>query len=248
MVVGHHHRVSEDSRAEVLYVAYSAAWATRIAEQDDSFQILLDELVRHGLGEAFGSEGPGQDMMCRIWEKGVPPGKFKFAVRRELPRLALHGAKMLGGAFLEVARLFADSSTETVDLTWMDLPEGHLKLSDDRKAFDLVMRNFHDPVEELELDVMLTDPSKLLRDRNRLPSPNRRDAYEFSAWLRLTEPCPGAAVMVGEHLVGRTQLPASAWEDLKVEEARGVYADGRLFLPWTREEPTLQCVVPRRTT
>lgn len=156
-------------------------------------------------------------MMGRIWEKGVPPEEFKPAVRREVPRVALHSAKAIGRAYWQVARLLADSPSEEHDLTWMNLPRGHRKLSDDRKAFDVVLRYFHEGVAEVELDVILVDPSDVLGERNRFPSPNRPDATE--------------SVSLG---------------GLKVEEARGVYADGRLFLPKGECGATLQCVVPKR--
>lgn len=128
----------------------------------------------------------------------------------------------------------------------MDLPPGHRKLSDARKAHDLLLRHFHKPVEQIELEVILNDNSSALGKRFRSPSPNRRDAFELSAWLRTSGHAPDADVMVGSHHVGRVLLPQPVWNDLQVEEAKDVYADGRLFFPKSGElVATLKSFVPK---
>jgi hypothetical protein len=186
-------------------------------------------------------------MMVRIWERGLPPAKLKSALLLEVSRVGFQAVRAIAGAYWSIARLFAGTKWERVDMSHLDMPTGHKKLSEDRKAFDLVLRHFHKPVYEIELEVTLNDQAGILNERYQHPSPNRREAFELPAWLRLADQSPDAAVMVGPHIVGLTELPGEAWEDLVVESANDIYADGRLFLPFAGDESaSIQCVVPKR--
>lgn len=238
--------MEEDRSFADLEAAYSAAWTIRTEQLDASYEVLRGQLFRHGLGDLFGPDRPGEAMIRPIWERGVPPEELSHTLRREIPRIAGGALRAAGRAYWELARLFANTKWEKADLAWMDLPQGHRKLSDDRKAYDLLLRHFHKPVEQIELEVTLHDNSSALGKRFRSPSANRRDAFELSAWVRLGGHAPDADVMVGSHQVGRVVLPPPVWDDLHVEEARGVHADGRLFFPMSGElVATLQSFVPK---
>ena len=227
---------------EDLLEAYAAAWAVRIKHGDHSFAVLRTELDRPGL-VGFGADGAGHDILARLWERGVRPEQLKSALRREFPGVALKALKAVGGAYLAIAKMFVGGTWEHEHLSWLEMPSGHRRLSDERKAFDLVLRHFHQPVVEIELGVTL-DPT-VLDGRPRVPSANRTDSYELPAWMRPSEESPRASVMVGELEVGETEVPATVWQDLTMEAANNVYADGSLFLPITGEGPTtIECVVP----
>lgn len=107
----------EDDRSfAYLKAAYSAAWKTRTEQLNDSYEILRGQLIRHGLGDLFGPDRPGEAMMRPIWERGVPPEELRSNVRREVPQLAGDAFMAAGRAYRELARLFANSKWENADL------------------------------------------------------------------------------------------------------------------------------------
>ncbi|MBF4163662.1 hypothetical protein [Nocardioides acrostichi] len=137
--------MARSDRFDLLRAAYSVAWDTRTHGGDKSFDILSSELRKRGLGDTFVSDGPGRDTMVRIWERGVPPAKLKSALLLEVSRVGFQAVRAIGSAYRSIARLFAGTTWERVDMSHLDMPTGHKKLSEDRKPFDLVLRHFHKP-------------------------------------------------------------------------------------------------------
>ncbi len=228
--------------------AYSAAWEVRERTADDSPAILFNTLSARGLDE-FSDPGPGRDLMQSFWQRGVTPDRLRAEFRRAVPGLAWTAVKGLAKSAVEVMGYLRGMEWESVDLSWLDLPDGHRKLSDHRHAHDLVLRWLHPWVDQVPLELRIDESADEVINRClQLPSANRRDSSEAPVWLRLEAESPDAEVMVGRARIGWTSLPGPAWDDLKHEEQRGVYADGSVFLegPPGRVRTELSCYVPRR--
>ena len=231
-----------------LHDAYSAAWEVRERTADDSPAILFNTLSASGLDE-FSDPGPGRDLMQSFWQRGVRPDRLRAEVKRALPGLAWAALKGFAQSTREIIRIFRGTEWESVDLSWLDLPEGHRELSDHRHAHDLVLRWLHPRVDQVPLELRIDEAAEDVINRClQLPSANRRDWSEAPVWLQLGAESPDAEVMVGRTRIGWTSLPGPAWGDLKQEEHQGVHADGSVFLqgpPW-RVRAELSCYLPLR--
>jgi hypothetical protein len=221
--------------------AYAAAWATRQRTEDDSPDLLIEHLA--AAGEVFSSPGPSRDFVVSLWERGVPPEALDAEVRRALPGVAGAALGSLARSAVEMARVFREGGR--LDLSWMDLPEGHRKLSDARKANDLVLRWLHPRVDKVALDLRLDEAAAAAIGRCRqLPSPNRDGWAEAYCWLLPDRP-PNVQVMVGEERIGWSTVPDHVWPLLEREEHRRIYADGSVFLDHAGARIELVCFLPR---
>jgi hypothetical protein len=228
--------------------AYSAAWATRVRLADASGDVLLAQLRQHGLHE-FADAGIGRDLILGFWQRGVPPDRLQREFRRAVSGLAVTALTEMAGSAREVWRFFRDQEWEALDLSWLDLPVGHRRLTEARHSNDLLLRWFHPSVDEASLELALDEEaSEVLRRCRVLPSASRSNWFEAPAWLKPEDQEPHAEVMVGTTRIGRTRVPERAWSALKAEQARNVYADGALFLAMDETSGAaveLKCYLPR---
>lgn len=227
---------------EQLRDAYASAWESRQRTGDDSPATLLEELTRRGL-KPFGKPGPLRDLLLSLWGREVPPAALDREIRRALPGIAWTTVGSMAKASVEMARILLAGHWEHVDLSWQDMPEGHRKLSDARKANDLVLRWLHKPVDKITLDVHVDNTVVIERCR-KVPSANRDGWAEAACWLQPQRP-PEVEVMVGKERIGRTVVPDRVWDALKREEERRIYADGSLFLNDYGPQIELVCFLPR---
>jgi hypothetical protein len=227
---------------EQLRDAYATAWESRQRTRDDSPATLLEELTRRGL-EAFEKPGPLRDLLLSLWDRAVPPTELDREIRRALPGIAWTAVGSMAKATVEVARILVAGHWEQVDLSWQDMPEGHRKLSDARKANDLVLRWLHKPVDKITLDIHVDNTVAIERCRE-APSANRDGWAEAHCWLQPHE-LPTVEVKVGKEHVGWTVVPDRVWDALKREEKRRIYADGSLLLNYYGPQIELVCYLPR---
>ena len=231
-----------DEDLDRLRDAYVAAWEMRQQTGDDSPALLVERLAASRL-EVFSAPGPGRDLMLSLWERGVPPEALERELRRAAPGMALTALRSVGRSALEIARVFHEGGQ--LDFSWMDLPDAKRKLSDARKANDLVLRWLHPRVDKVALDLRLDEAAAELIGRCRqFPSANRDGWAEAYCWL-LPEHPPNVQVMVGTERIGWAAVPGDGWPELKREEQRRVYADGSLFLHHYGPEIELVCYLPR---
>lgn len=222
--------------------AYGAAWETRQQTGDASPAVLIENLAAADL-EVFSSPGPGRDFVLSLWERGVPPEALERELRRAVPGIALTTLGSLGRSAVGIVRVFREGGR--LDFSWMDLPEGYRKLSDARKANDLVLRWLHPPVDRVALVLRVDDAAVAAIGRCRqVPSANRNGWAEAYCWLLLDDP-PNVQVMVGKERIGWATVPDHAWSVLKREEQRRIYADGSVFLDHYGAEIELVCFLPR---
>jgi hypothetical protein len=222
--------------------AYAAAWEMRQQTGDDSPALLIERLTASRL-EFFSTPGPGRDLMLSLWERGVRPEALERELRRAVPGMARKALGAVGRSVLEIGRVFHEGGR--LDFSWMDLPVGYRKLSDVRKANDLVLRWLHPPVDKVALDLRVDEAAAELIGRcRRFPSANRDGWAETYCWLLLEEPS-NVQVMVGRERIGWATVPDHAWPVLKDEEQRRVYADGSVFLYYYGAEIELVCYLPR---
>ena len=224
--------------------AYAAAWETRQQTGDASPAVLVGHLSVPGL-EVFSSPGPGQELMLSLWERGVHPEELERELRRALPGMAWTAVGSLARSAVEIARTFRGGEVwERVDRSWQDLPEGHRKLSDARKANDVVLRWLHEPVQKLALDLRVDEAASAALERCRqFPSANRSGWAEVYCWL-LPDAASTVQVMVGKLRIGWATVSDAGWAALKSEQQRGIYADGSLFLDYSGDEMELVCFLP----
>jgi hypothetical protein len=126
--------------------AYAAAWETRQQTGDASPVVLIEHLAGSGL-DVFSGPGPGRDFVVSLWGRGVPPEALEREIRRAVPGIAWTALGSIARSGVEVVRVFGEGGR--LDFSWMDLPEGYRKLSDARKANDLVLRWLHRPVDKV---------------------------------------------------------------------------------------------------
>ena len=134
--------------------AYTAAWESREQTGDASTAVLIEQLAASGI-EVFSSPCPGRDFVVSLWERGLPPKALERELRRAAPGFAWTALKSVAASAAEIARVFREGGR--LDFSWMDLPEGYRKLSEARKANDLVLRWLHPPVDKLALDLRVDD-------------------------------------------------------------------------------------------
>jgi hypothetical protein len=185
----------------------------------------------------------GRDFVVSLWERGVPPEALEREIRRAVPGIAWTALGSIARSGVEVVRVFGEGGR--LDFSWMDLPEGYRKLSDARKANDLVLRWLHRPVDKVALDLRVDDAAAAVIGRCRqFPSANRNSWAEAYFWLLPDDP-PNVQVMVGKERIGWATVPDQAWTLLKREEQRRNYADGSVFLDHYRARIELVCFLPR---
>lgn len=222
--------------------AYAAAWETRQRTGDDTPAFLIEQLAASGLDD-FSSPGPGRDFVLSLWERGVPPAALERELRRAVPGIAWTALRSLARSAVEIGRVFREGGR--LDLSWMDLPEGHRKLSDAHKANDLVLRWLHPPVDKVALDLRVDEAAATaIRRCRQFPSANRHGWGEAYCWLLPDDP-PNVQVMVGHERIGWTTVPDHAWPVLKREEQRGIYADGSVLLDHHGAQIEVVCFLPR---
>lgn len=227
-----------------LRAAYAAAWDTRQQTGDDSPGVLIENLDAPGL-EVFSRPGPGRDLVLSLWERGVPPEALERRFRRALPGIAWTAAGSLARSAVEIVRFLRGGRWERLDLSWLELPEGYRRLSDARKANDLVLRWLHAPVDKVALELRVDDAAGAAIERCRqVPSANRRGWAEAYCWLLPDDPS-NAQVMVGEERIGWTTVPDPVWALLKREEQRRIYADGSVLFDHDGPQIDLVCFLPR---
>ena len=181
--------------------------------------------------------------MLSLWERGVPPEALKRELRRAVPGIAWTALGSVGRSALEIARVFHEGGR--LDFSWMDLPDGYRRLSDARKANDLVLRWLHPRVDKVALDLRVDEAAAGLVGRCRqFPSANRDGWAEAYCWL-LPEDLPNVQVMVGRDRIGWAAVSGDGWHELKREEQRRIYADGSVFLHHCGPEIELVCYLPR---
>lgn len=222
--------------------AYAAAWQRRQQTGDDSPAVLIGQLAASDI-EVFSSPVPGRDFVVSLWERGVPPEALEREFRRVVPGFAWTALKSLATSAAEIARVFDEGGR--LDFSWMDLPEGYRKLSDARKANDLVLRWLHPAVDKVALDLRVDDAAAAVIGRCRqFPSANRNGWAEAYCWLLPDDPL-NAHVMVGKERIGWASVPDRVWTVLRREEQRRVYADGSVFLDHSGAQIELVCFLPR---
>lgn len=233
--------VSEEDLGR-LRNAYAAAWETRQQTGDDSPALLVERLAASRL-EVFSTPGPGRDLIVSLWQRGMPPEALAGELQRAVPGIARAALGSAGRSALEIGRVFGGGGR--LDFSWMDLPEGHRRLSDARRANDLVLRWLHPPVDKVALDLRVDGAAADLIGRcRRFPSANRDGWAEACCWLLPEEPL-NVQVMVGRERIGWATVPDHAWPVLKDEEQRGIYADGSVFLDYFGAQIELVCYLPR---
>ena len=142
----------------------------------------------------------------------MPPEALERELRRAVPEFASTALKSLAASAAEIARVFREGGR--LDFSWMDLPEGHRKLSDARKANDLVLRWLHPPVAKVALDLRVDEAAATTIERcRRFPSANRDGWAEAYCWL-LPDASPNVQVMVGKERIGWATVPDNAWASL----------------------------------
>jgi hypothetical protein len=147
-----------------------------------------------------------------------------------VPDLAWAAVKGLAGTGRELGRLFRDLEWQEVDMSWLELPPGHVKLTVHRHSNDLLRRWFHPRVKEIELLVDVDPAAHETVERCRfLPSANRDGWFEVPVWLRLESQPSRAEIMVGETRLGWTLVPDDSWNKLQQQANNHVFADGSLF-------------------
>ena len=222
--------------------AYTAAWELREQTGDASTVVLIEQLAASG-NEVFTSPGPGRDFVVSLWERGVPPEALERELRGAAPGFAWTALNSLATSAAEIARVFREGGR--LDFSWMDLPEGYRKLSEARKANDLVLRWLHQPVDKVALDLRVDDAAAaVIRRCREFPSANRNGWAEAYCWLLPDDPA-NVQVMVGKERIGWAIVPEQAWTALKGEEQRRIYADGSVFLDHYGAQIKLVCFLPR---
>ena len=222
--------------------AYAAAWQTRQQTGDPSPAVLIEHLAASGL-EVFSNPGPGRDFVVSLWEREVPPEALERELRRAVPGFAWTALKSMATSAAEIARVFGEGGR--LDFSWMDLPEGYRKLSEERKANDLVLRWLHAPVDKVALELRVDNAAAAVIGRCRqFPSANRNGWAEAYCWLLPDDPT-NVQVMVGKERIGWATVPEPAWAVLKREEQRRTYADGSVLLDHYGARIELVCFLPR---
>lgn len=222
--------------------AYAVAWETRQQTGDDSPAVLMGTLAASGIA-VFSSPGPSRDFVLSLWERGVPPEALERELRRAVPGVARTALGSLARSGVAIVRVFREGSR--LDYSRMDLPEGCRKLSDARKANDLVLRWLHPPVDNAALELRVDDAAAAaIRRCREFPSPNRDGWAEAYCWLLPDDP-PIVQVMVGKERVGWATVPDRVWLVLEREEQRRIYADGSVFLDHYGSAIELVCYLPR---
>jgi hypothetical protein len=211
---------------------------------DASPAVLIEALAASGMG-ALDHPGPVRDLMLSLWERGVPPEALETELRRAFPGMAWTAVRSLAQSAVEVVKFFREGGWERIDASWQDMPEDHRKLSEVRKANDLVLRWLNLPVDKLALDLRAEAAAASTIERCReVPSPNRDGWAEAYCWL-LPDVSPDVQVMVGKQRIGWSTVSEPVWDVLKREEQRRVYADGSVFLDFYGPKSELVCYLPR---
>jgi hypothetical protein len=224
--------------------AYATAWTARQESGDTSPALLAEALAASEL-DVFNRPGPGRDLMLTLWERGVPPEALERELRRALPGMAWTTARSFAKSAVEIIKLFGEGGWERIDSTWQDMPECHRRLSEARKANDLVLRWLHAPVDKVPLDLRVDADAAAVMERCReVPSPNRKGWAEACCWL-VPEASPDVRVMVGKERIGWSTVSHPVWHALKREEQRRIYADGSVFLDHYGPQIDLVCYLPR---
>lgn len=223
---------------------YAAAWSERQRTGSADPEVLIRALAGSEV-DVLGEPGPLRDLLVSLWERGVPPEAVEGAIRRALPGLAWTATRALARSVREIVKVFRGGSWERVDSSWQDLPEGHLKLSEVRKANDVVLRWFHQPVDKVVIGLRVDPAADSVLDRCReVPSPNRDGWAEAYCWL-VPESSPDVQVMVGKAHIGWSAVSVAVWRELKAAQERRIYADGSVFLDFYGPQIELLCHLPR---
>jgi len=181
----------------------------------------------------------GVDAVRRVAVRhSLPPGSYLWIPDLVQPRMgSRHALRAAPTAPLSAPEgHFAGSfrrlrESLSLEIEWMRMPQGQRALSRIHRSNDLVLRHFHEPLDLVDLNLLLgPQAEQLLRFgiREVPPVDRHTDESKLDVWLSMQSSAPAADVMVGSRRLGSTHLPSHAWEALKEEAKRGVFADGLL--------------------
>lgn len=224
----------------IVREAYKDAWRVRQRTGQTDQELLSSALRVRCAAAPFLEDGhPAHEELVHAWTLGVPPELLDTA--------ALVEGAGLRSAVSAVAHLAERLVPRQVrrDPDWTALPAGRRPLSGAhrrraRRLIDLVPLSF----------AALPGADSLLQHALRTVPARHSPWSEVPVWLRTGQSTGFATVHVGGESVGSTALPHRAWEGLRAEEHRDVYADGTLEVTAGRGEHavsvgTLRCHLPR---
>jgi hypothetical protein len=224
----------------IVREAYKDAWRIRERTGQRDEELLASALRLRCAAAPFLEVGhPAHDELVRAWQLGVTPDALDTTALVEDAglRTFLHAVGHLAGRLVprQVRR----------DPDWAEMPHGKFALSQrpgrrGRKLLDLVPLSF----------ATLPGADALLQHALRTAQVQRTPWTEVPVWLDTSAATGMAAVQMGDVTVGSTALPHRAWEALRAEEHRHVYADGTLEVTAGHGEHdvsvgTLRCHLPR---
>ena len=224
----------------IVREAYKDAWKVRQRTGQADPELLSSALRVRCAAAPFLEDGhPAHEELVRAWSLGVPPEMLDTAALVEGA-----GLRSALGAVAHLAERLVPRQVRR-DPDWTDLPGGHRRLSGahrrrGRRFLDLVPLSF----------ALLPGSDGLLQHALRTVPARLSPWSEVPVWLRTGEATGFASVQVGNEAVGTTALPHRAWQALRAEEHRDVYADGTLEVTVGPIEHavsvgTLRCHLPR---